>query len=90
MPLFFKRERLKVEQIITRLKKKLRFGLFDIHNALGGTWYFEDGRHMKETDLWEALRIMHNLQPGHGKTLKQLCPRNYEGSFSYTFREHEW
>jgi len=86
----FKRKKLSVEQIITRLKKKKRFGLFDIHNNMGGNWQFEDGRRMKEKHLWEALKIIHNLEPGHGKTLKQLCPHTYVGTFSYKLIVHKW
>ena len=86
----FRKKKLSIDQIILKLKKEKRFGLFDVHNDVGGTWQFEGGRRMSEKDLWEALRVIHDLKPGHGKTLKQLCPDTYVGTFSYKLLAHKW
>ncbi len=84
------KKNLSIEEIIERLKEGEKFGLFDASKANGGTYYFEDGSRMRNEDLWEALRVMNNLEYGHGKTLRELCPNNFIGTFNIGRKRHNW
>ena len=81
---------LSVQEIMDRINQGLKFGLFEANKGNGGTYYFEDGRYVDEKRLWEALRTIHSLGQGHGKTLKELCPENYAGIFNYSYNKHNW
>jgi len=73
----------------TIVKKLLDGGRFALFND-GKACYFENGEKMHYSDLWMALRIIHQLPDGHCKTLHDLCPGTFEGSFSYKFSKHKW
>ena len=66
--------------IIEKLNNGGQFGLYE-----GGTsCYFDDGTKVHYRDLWAALRIIHNLDTNHHKTLSELCP-GFKGTFSNKF-----
>lgn len=74
-------------QVVDKLKQGVPFGLFED----GKSCYFQDGERVTYTDLWMALRIVHSLpQTGHNKTLLELCPDTFVGTFNYRHSRHSW
>lgn len=73
--------------IIEKLNQGIPFGLFEE----GQKCYFRDGESVHYSDLWKAVRIMHNLGDGpHNKTLFSLFPESFEGVFEKKFSRHIW
>lgn len=72
--------------IIHNLKNGMKFGMYDG----GKTCYFENGTRVDYKDLWEAIRTINNLDRSHNKTIFELCPNNYLGTFPHKFRSHKW
>lgn len=78
----------KVQKIIDKMSDGIEFGLFDGSQM---SCYFRDGEKAGYNDLWKALRIIHNLGDGvHHKTIHDLCPDLFAGSFPYRFEKHNW
>jgi len=75
-----------INRIIEKLNKGVKFGLFDTNSKC----CFRDGEQYSYTDLWAAVKIMFKLEPGHSKTLPQLLPGVYVGSFSHKASKHKW
>jgi hypothetical protein len=75
-----------IDPIIIKLINASRFGIF----AEGKDCYFEDGEKISYTDLWAAVRSIHNLPVTHNKTLAELCPKTFEGNYRYKFSRHKW
>jgi hypothetical protein len=75
-----------LEMIILKLSKGVRFGLYDN----GETCYFEDGKKVNYNELWAAIRIIKKLSPGHRKTLFDLYPDLFMGTFSYKFSKYRF
>ncbi len=73
-------------KIIDNLRKGMKFGMYDG----GKNCYFEDGKRVDYKDLWEAIRAINNLDRTHNKTIGELCPDNYLGTFPYKFRNLNW
>ena len=74
-------------QVIDKLTVGLHFGLFED----GHKCYFQDGEEVSYTDLWIALRIVLHLPLGlDHKTLTELCPDTFDGTFPYKFSKHKW
>jgi hypothetical protein len=73
-------------EIIDKLKNGMQFGLFED----GAKCYFRDGSKVSYTDLWKALRKMHGLESGHNKTIAELCPSTFAGTFPYKHSQHRW
>ena len=76
----------KVTNIINRLNKGMKFGMYNG----GKDCYFEDGTKVEYKDLWDSLRVMHNLTGVHNKTLFELCPETYMGIIPYKFTKFIW
>jgi hypothetical protein len=76
----------KYQHIIDKLSSGMRFGLFEDYSKC----YFEDGEYVSYTNLWKALRIKNNLPDMHHKTIAQLCPKTFIGSYSHKFAKHRW
>ncbi len=76
----------KYQHIIDKLNKGIRFGLFDD----GSRCYFSDGEQVSYTTLWKALRSIHNLPVGHHRTISQLCPNTFAGTFTHDYSRHNW
>jgi hypothetical protein len=72
--------------IITKLNKGVKFGMYDG----GKSCYFEDGTRVDYKDLWDAIRTINNLDRSHSKTIFELCPNNYLGTFPHKFGKHKW
>ncbi len=72
--------------IIKNLKNGIKFGMYDG----GKSCYFEDGTRVDYKELWEAVRTINNLDRGHSKTIFELCPDNYLGTFPHKFTRHKW
>ena len=72
--------------IVSKLKKGQKFGLYE-----GALYcYFDDGTRVHYHELWEAVRILNNLEPGHKMTLLSLCPHTFRGIFPHKFRKYNW
>ena len=72
------------QTIVEKLQNGEKFGLYDDGNSC----YFDDGTKVHYADLWEALRIIHDLHANHSKTLADLCPDSFRGTFEHKFRKH--
>ncbi len=70
--------------IINKLKNGMKFGMYDG----GKSCYFEDGTRVNYKDLWDAIRTINNLELNHSKTIMELCPTTYLGTFPYKFNRH--
>ncbi len=75
-----------LDRIVEKLKNGELFGLFED----GQRCYFQDGQKVNYTDLWKALRIVHNITGGSTKTLDELCPETFVGSYTYKASRHTW
>ncbi len=73
---------LKMENISAKLSRGVNFGLYD------NGCYFDDGTKVNYHDLWAAIRVANNLDAGHQKTLFDLYPNNFRGSFSHKFTRY--
>ena len=74
------------EYIIGKLDKGIKFGLFED----GARCYFRDGEQVSYTALWKAIRTIYNLPDCHHKTLTQLCPDTFAGTFTHKYAKHNW
>lgn len=75
------------QHIIKKLTDGIPFGLFEE----GKKCFFKDGEQVHYSDIWTAVKIMHNVQPGDpAKTLFELCPKTFEGIFPYKFTKHKF
>ncbi len=75
---------LNIELIIDKLSRGVSFGLYDNGNAC----YFADGTRVNYHDLWAAIRILNKLGNGHKKTLFELYPDNFLGTFPYKYSNY--
>ncbi len=76
----------KYGEIVDKLNRGMKFGIFERSMKC----YFQDGSEVNYNDLWKAIRIQKNLESTGNKTLGQLCPDNYVGSFNYKHSQHKW
>jgi hypothetical protein len=74
----------RIEVIINHLDKGVRFGLYDGGNSC----YFEDGKKVNYHELWTAIRILNKLEAGHRRTLYNLYPDLFMGTFPYKFSKY--
>lgn len=75
------------QRIVDKLKQGMKFGLFEDGNKC----YFQNGEKVSYTDLWRALREVHELENGTShKTIPELCPDTFVGIFPYKFSKHNW
>jgi hypothetical protein len=77
---------IQIEHIVEKLKNGELFGLFED----GHRCYFQDGQKVNYTDLWKALRVVHNITGGNTKTLDELCPETFVGVHPYKPSRHNW
>lgn len=76
----------KYKQIAIKLCNGMAFGLFED----GQKCYFQDGEKVSYTDLWKALRVLYREDEIHHKTLPEICPDLFAGTFAYKFSKHKW
>ncbi len=74
----------RLDIIIYKLAHGVRFGLYEN----GETCYFADGKKVNYHELWTAIRIIKKLGPGHRKTLFELYPDQFLGTFPYKFSKY--
>ena len=76
-----------IEIIAKKLTEGEPFGLFGDDAKV----YFRDGTKVRYTDLWKAIRVVKKdkdlLSP---KTLFDLFPETFVGSFGYRNTQHKW
>ncbi len=76
----------RLEMIIYKLSQGVRFGLYEN----GDSCYFEDGKKVNYGELWTAIRIIKKLGPVHRKTLFELYPDLFMGTFPYKFPKYKF
>ncbi len=74
------------EIILGKLKSNMLFGLFED----GRKCYFRYSAKVSYTDPWKALRELHGEENIHHKTLPEICPDLFVGTFNYDFSKHKW
>ncbi len=80
-------DNLEVAEIINKLRKGEKFGIFDRNAKV----YFSDGRKYNYQSLWKAIRVVNNLgEMTPCKTLAEECPETYVGTYTYKFSNHNW
>ena len=80
-------EELVFTHVMEKLSNKIPFGLFED----GKKCYFADGEQVHYKDLWTAIKKMpQTTDEIRGKTLNQLFPDIFEGSFPYKHSRHNW
>ena len=72
--------------VIEKLNAGMKFGLF----GDGTRCHFRDGTKVRYSELWSAVKSIHGLENGHSKTLAELYPDTYVGSYSYGYLWHNW
>lgn len=72
--------------VISKLNTGMKFGLFGSAQIC----YFQDGSKVKYSELWAAIKEIHNLKNAHNKTLSELYPGTYAGAYSYNYFWHSW
>ena len=77
-------ENRKIDNIIAKLKHGIKFGMYNG----GSDCYFEDGTKVHYEDLWRAIRTLNNLEMGHKKTLFELYPGTFAGTFPHNFSKY--
>ena len=86
-PCFFMEDNLEVAEIVDKLRKGEKFGIFDRNAKV----YFSDGRRYNYQSLWKAIRIVNNLgEMTPCKTLAEECPETYVGTYTYKYSKHSW
>ncbi len=76
----------KYSEIVEKLNRGMKFGLFE----KGMKCYFQDGTHIGYNELWKAIKLQQNLETTGHKSLAQLCPDTYVGSYTYKHSRHNW
>lgn len=71
--------------IIDKLGRREKFGLYGVDNSC----YFEDGTKVHYHDLWMAIKLLYNLDASHHKTLSELCPDSFIGTFPDKFHQNK-
>jgi len=74
----------RIEIIMINLNKKVRFGLYED----GKYCYFENGLKVNYHELWTAIRILNKLDAVHKRTLYDLYPTLFMGTFPHKFSKY--
>ena len=77
---------LQFQHVIEKLKHNERFGLFE----RGQICCFEDGTRVDYSTIWRAMKEVYPAELIRHKTMAQICPDSFVGSFSHTFARHDW
>ena len=76
-----------IEMIVQKLSNGEQFGMFGQDTKV----YFRDGTKVRYKILWKAvpifLKIKDNLS---GKTLLELLPDLFIGTYGYPYTKHKW